>query len=523
VLAAVAAELRATLLPCRVQKVRQPSGTELVLDLYGKQCGAKKLFLSADPKNARIYLTQVKRESPTLPPGFCQIARKYLEGAWLEAISLPYFDRILHLEFKSVEGEPVTLVIELMGRNSNVVLSSGAGAQIVRGVLRDAREGVRDLRHGLLYEPPPGVFQGLDAPLGKFADTEAQLRGGRTALLTLLATEQFSPHSVQEASGQSLGVWAFEPLSLALMQRTPEASISLALDRFWATQTEENNDASERLALTKEIATEIQRCDKVLADQLRTLTEAERADEYEQSGNLLLAALGQLTRGMQSVCVTDFYSVNGSERQILLDPKKSPQENAESYFDRARKARDAAEHAARRFAETKALKSEWEKLKTISDLPTLSARVSALRRGEKPLAKQQPKPGERKFDGHKIRTYILKESVSVEWTLLIGENATSNDYLLTRLASPSDLWMHVRGDTGAHGVLRTNNHPERISESIIRKAASIVAARSGSEKHAGLVPVDITQRRYVRKPRGAKPGLALYTQARTIDVEPDLA
>lgn len=105
------------------------------------------------------------------------------------------------------------------------------------------------------------------------------------------------------------------------------------------------------------------------------------------------------------------------------------------------------------------------------------------------------------------------------WTLYVGENALANDHLLTRVAAPSDIWMHVRGATGAHGVLRTNGHPERVSEELLRKAAAIVAARSG-EKHARMVPVDITQRRYVRKPRGAKPGQATYSQARTLDVEP---
>jgi predicted ribosome quality control (RQC) complex YloA/Tae2 family protein len=80
----------------------------------------------------------------------------------------------------------------------------------------------------------------------------------------------------------------------------------------------------------------------------------------------------------------------------------------------------------------------------------------------------------------------------------------------------------VRGATGAHGILRTNNRPERVSENILRKAAAIVAAKSGASKHSSLVPVDITERRYVRKPKGAKPGLATYSQARTLDVTPEL-
>ena len=107
------------------------------------------------------------------------------------------------------------------------------------------------------------------------------------------------------------------------------------------------------------------------------------------------------------------------------------------------------------------------------------------------------------------------------WTLLVGENAEANDYLLKRLASPSDLWMHVRGASGAHGVLRTLGKPEKVTDGALRQAAGMVAARSKGEKHASLVPVDVVERRYVRKPKGAGPGRVTFTRGRTLDVKPE--
>ena len=108
------------------------------------------------------------------------------------------------------------------------------------------------------------------------------------------------------------------------------------------------------------------------------------------------------------------------------------------------------------------------------------------------------------------------------FTLLVGETAEANDYLTTRVGAPADLWLHVRAGTGAHGILRTGGKPQSVPEGVLRRAAEIVAARSGKAvKHSGLVAVDITEKRHVRKPRGAKPGLVTYARERTLDVSPN--
>lgn len=507
-LAAVVAELRATLVGARVQKVQQPTANEVILSVYGR-AGARRLLISADPQSARMHLTQHKRENPTPPLGFCQVARKYVEGAWIEAVELPYPDRIVHLVCRSVDGERVTLACELMGRNANVVLLSGAG--VVRGVLR--KGGERDLHHGAAYAPPPGV--NTEAPtLSRFAQAEAAARP-EGELLALTAQGQFAPHSVVE-NEETVGVWAFAPKTVV---GYPRESISVALDTLFVARAEERAESAAKVALLKSLHQELAYRKKALEDTERTLAEATRADAHEQAGNLLLANRALLVKGPESVTVQDFYA-DSAERVISLDPKKSPQENAEAYFDRARKARDAADYAEGRKAD---LEEEQEQLRELLDqaegaeddaLALLQLQLTQLLGGQKIPTPGGGQGARRKFDGHKVRTVFVDD-----WTLLIGENATANDHLLTRVAAPSDIWMHVRGTTGAHGVLRTNGHPERLPESVLHKAAALVAARSG-EKHARLVPVDVTQRRYVRKPRGAKPGQATYSQARTIDVEP---
>jgi len=105
------------------------------------------------------------------------------------------------------------------------------------------------------------------------------------------------------------------------------------------------------------------------------------------------------------------------------------------------------------------------------------------------------------------------------WEVLVGENATSNDYLTTKIAQSNDIWLHARAIPSAHAVIRSQNRPAAVSTAALRLAAEQVARRSDA-KHAGLVPVDYTLKKHVRKPRGAAPGAVTYSHEKTIDVTP---
>lgn len=562
-LAAVAEQLRRLVVGARVQKIQQPSATEIVLAVYG-QSGAQRILLCADPKAFRVHLTQMKRENPVNAPHFCGACRKYLDGAILTDITLPRFDRVLRLIFRAHDGEPVTLIAELMGRNSNLILASGAG--MIRAGLRPTPpDAPRTLKPGELYADPPGYDTRIDpiqalktgeidalphdfdaarealltrfAGIGKFGAEEALARAkgeGKTpatALRELLEAVQearFAPHSVSDETGKTIGVWAFRPHCVPAGLSHARESISVALDTFYAVAAESGATNDAKTILSRALRTEIKFREKEITSANATLREAERADGYEQTGNNLLAALYKIEKGMASVAAPDLYTDDGAETQIALDPKKTPHENAEAYFARARKARDAAAYAERRKAE---VEDQLSQLITLTagletaapdNLPALQSRLTALvgaaRSGASPSSEvRKPKPEARPFAGFRIRTYPIGD-----YTFLVGESSEANDHLTTRVASPSDLWFHVRSAPGAHGVLRTGGKPDRVPDSVIRRAAEIVAARSTAVKHSGIVAVDVIEKRHVRKPRGAKPGLVTYDKERTIDVEPKL-
>ena len=157
ILAAVTDELTRTVAGGKVERVAQPSPLEIVIGLYAR--GAKhSLLLSADPQEARVHLTTLRRDNPAHPPPFCMLLRKHLEGAWLEGVTQPrgFGERILHLEFHAHDGARYTLIAETMGKHSNIILVNapgtilGAAKYITKEVNR-----VREIRPGLAYVPPP--------------------------------------------------------------------------------------------------------------------------------------------------------------------------------------------------------------------------------------------------------------------------------------------------------------------------------------------------------------------------------
>ncbi|MBC8140864.1 MAG: NFACT family protein [Armatimonadetes bacterium] len=562
VLAAVAEELSRALVGARVQKVRQVDATTFTLSLYGERGGASTLLVCADPRDFRVHLTQVRREPLPTATQFLQAARKWLDGATFVEAVLPTWDRLIRLTFRTPENETVYVFAELMGRNANVILATGVGdAPMIRAVLRRASGGERELRPNATYLSPPGTgdkpdprtVMDADVPaapdeaakflaatfsgVSRFAATETVAKaahdgeGYAAALVSMCADAdagRFDPHQIGDADGKTIGVWAFVPRSVPAGLRFRRESISVALDTFYAAMSERVSGADERAALAKALQKETAFREKELASQRQTLAQAERADEFERWGNLLLASpLLVPDGGAASVTLPDLYAdTEGATVTIALDANRSGRENADALFARARKSRDAAEYADGRAAD---LADELEQIAAIMvrlDAAQTDADLEAVREGleeivgaarvgggDKPDKKIVRKP----FDGHKVRTYDIDG-----FTFYVGETADANDHLLTRVASPSDIWMHVRAATGAHGVLRTNKEPTRVPDSVIRKAAAVVAAKSQSVKHSSVVAVDITERRYVRKPRGAKAGLAQYSQARTIDVTPKL-
>ncbi|MCW3058471.1 MAG: hypothetical protein JWQ02_292 [Capsulimonas sp.] len=562
-LAAVTDEISKTVTGGRIERISQPSPLDLVLRIYNM--GAKHdLLLSCDPDHARIHFTSLRRDNPPQPPVFCMLLRKYLDGARVVAADMPsgLGERIFVLEFRTYDGETMTLIAEIMGRHSNLILVNGS--HMILGAAKHIGSDInrfREVLPGVKYHKPPRqlgkrspleAYEGdaeteYDAPSG--SDWLVATYGGVSPFLAREAVARATPPYTEQSLWYGLndalsvlrvGDWApmiwtddygvTQGAYPILLHTVPERfqhrrdSISIAIDH--ASSSIERLDTLTQARSTLQAAlTKIRKQrDRDLEDIDRGLKNAERADEYQQNGDIIQASAHAIVKGQTSVTSPDYYSeTSDAMRTITLDPTLSIRENAERYYKKARKARDSVQALESRrgtiVADILAIASAQTEL----DAATMEETVEAIheRLGERfslRESRQGADKGDRRdapppYEGHKIKTYRSADG----WEILVGENATANDYLTTKVATSSDIWLHVRAATSAHGVIRSQNRPASVSPAALRHAAELVAARS-EVKHSSLIPVDYTLKKYVRKPRKSAPGQVTYNNEKTLYV-----
>ncbi|MCC6729300.1 MAG: NFACT family protein [Chthonomonadales bacterium] len=556
----VTAEIARAIVSGVVQRVTQPADSTLVLTVRAA-ARTHHLLLSAAPAFARAHLTSVRLPNPPAPPAFCMLCRKHLEGAVVHSACQRGFDRILDLVLHS-GGREVTLVAELMGKHSNLVLV-GEGAVVLDAARRitHRQNRFRETLPGRPYVAPPAASGRMDPfsasadlaalaarlpadaesavawlmahvdGLSPFLAAEIAIRAGAASLAdawgdVFRADGDWEPVLVRAPGGRPSGAYPLASVQLPAEDQHRRASLSTALDQFYAVAV----PGAATDAALRDLATSLQRARVAREREARDLdeaaSEAAKADRFREAGELLLANLHRVPEAATEVLVEDLHAEGAPPRAIALDPRLTARENAEACFRRYRKARGAAAHVAERrervARDLEALAGAQEEIRDVRDeaaARALRERLTGAGLLRRPAA--APAMGRRgeergAFGGKRIRLYQGPEG----YDILVGENAEANDYLTTRVAAPNDLWLHVRATTSAHVVVRTANRPDAVPRPVIERAARLAAAHSAS-KHASLVPVDYTLRKHVRRPRGAAPGTAVYQNEKTIHVEPE--
>ncbi|MCS7299975.1 MAG: NFACT family protein [Fimbriimonadales bacterium] len=539
----------------RIQEIRQPDALTIVLHLYWNRA-EHRLLISADAQFARLHCISAKTPNAPTPPPFLQSLRKHIDGGIVRHAQLIGFDRIVQMDIQTREGV-FRLMIELMGKHSNVILVEPTG--LIRSALKwvsPRQSELRPIRAGEPYRLPPTRVDGLHNPLtmteadwralwramGNERDWQAHIEGlSRFTAGELEAIAQaqgldgvlewayrlreglWEPVIIREPrTHRAIGAYPFRSLQLPAEWQHTRNSVNIAWEQAFTERVQQARIESLRQSLLPNLRRALQARERALADIERALRDSQQADRWQLYGELILAFGHNLPQGARLLNAPDYTQPDAPTIAIPIDPEKSLAENAERYFQKARRARDGqAELKARR----ERLQEEASQLRyalhTAEQDPTEDTLRQlydeAKRRGwlRDTLAPTPAKRAEKDpFEGHKIRQHLSPDGYQV----LVGENAQANDYLLTRLAKPNDWWLHVRTGTGAHVIIRTENQPQRVPRSTLEFAARL-AAQNSADKHARIVEVDYTLRKYVRKPKGAPPGFALYTHEKTLRVE----
>ena len=516
----LANELRARLVGSKIDRVRQPEKDTVVLALRGGAGGGGKLLLCFGSGSARACLTTAEYENPPQPPMFCMLLRKHLLGARITDVTQPEGERMLLLRLAAFDelGDSAekTLAVELLGRNANLILVDGSG-HIIDAARRVDQEmsPLRQLLPGLIYrlppKPDPGKFSGLSPLIRR----EMEWRGLPPTPESLEGLERTPTMLVQDAKPMD---FTFLPI----LQYGPSTESvtypgwSALLEAFYAEKDRTEHLKSRAKALTKLVRGAKNRTERKLALRLQELAATEDRETDKRRGDLITANIWRMEPGMDSVTVEDFYQPDSPAVTIPLDPRRSPARNAADYYRKYAKKKTAREHLTALIGENRteaeylaSVAVELDRAQTQADLDVIrqelvragylrEQRGSGKRRGEKPA---QP----------------MRFVTSAGLEVLVGRNNLQNDELTFKLARRTDLWLHAQKLHGAHVILRCEGgQPDERS---VYEAACLAAFWSEGGQ-AGRVAVDVTQTRNVKKPKGARPGMVLYTDQRTVIAEP---
>jgi len=557
ILAAVAEELNKKLTGGRVREIYQPSALDIVLTIRHE--GANyTLLASADAQWPRVYLTTHRRPNPKTPANFCMLLRKHLEGSRFVGVEQVNFDRILHIDFEAYDGERLTLIIEIMGKHSNVVLVNQA--RRILGAVKPigrSKNRYREILPGKQYTYPPSqhkinpltvtreqfdsrmaeTFKGDDVVswlvktfcgISPFAASEIVQRASLGSydlsevfeeLFADIRTGNFLPVLITDDAGHTVGYYAFPSVQYPESNQHERTSISAVAEMYYATAIPRHSFEQAKQTFVGQLRKELKAREQAITSIKESLEECKNAERFKQVGELILAQLSSIPKEAETVELTDYYHPETPSIFVELDPHLTAAENAEAYFRKYQKLTSGAEALRDRLheigTEIQVLKKVMLSADSVTSLEQIESLASTLENYAIRLRKQEQVSAEKhraEFEGHRIAKID-----SNGWEILVGQDSDANDYLLTRVARPMDYWVHVKASPSAHVIIRTNGRPERVPQSVLMEAAEL-AVRNSDSKHSSLVPVDYTLRKYVRKPKGAPPGKVLYQNEKTVFV-----
>ena len=564
-------ELNKKLLGGKIDKVYQPENDEVVLHIRNNKENFK-LVLSCSASNPRVYLANnYKKENPINAPMFCMLFRKYIQGGNIVNISQIGFERIIKISVESFDElkEKTTkdIIIEIMGRHSNIILTHSLDNKIIDSAKRipPSVSRVRQILPGQNYVLPPeqDKLNPIDeVSLNLFVDTLTSFNGpifkaiyskflgvspviakeicfraniDENTLIDEISSNDISKvykefHNlfkfiinniynpsmiIDESIDKVLDFSCINLSQFSNLSIINDDSISKILENYYATKDIKDRIHQRSSDLRKSISIKLDRLYNKLNKQEKELIESENAEIYKIKGELITSYIYMIEKGMESVEVANFYDPEYKNITISLNPNFTPSENAQKYFKKYNKMKTAKKEITSQIEITKEeinyleniiLSIEnCENLAELMDIREELSKVGYLR------AKNNIKKET------KLTTKPHEFISSNGFKILVGKNNKQNDNLTLKIASNEDIWMHTKNIPGSHVIIKTEG--KEVPDETIFEGAMLAAFFSKS-KMSSQVPVDYTKKKNVKKPNGSKPGMVIYETNSTIYVTP---
>ncbi|MCL2189497.1 MAG: NFACT family protein [Defluviitaleaceae bacterium] len=563
-LAGVVHELERLLVGGRVDKIIQPEADEVVIGIRAGGVN-HKLMLTANASAPRVHLSGAAKVAPLNAPLFCMVLRKHVSGGRVLAVRQPDFERIIifEIENRTEMGDTArkTLIIEMMGKHSNIILTDHAG-KVLDAIkhVPPSLSAVRTILPNAMYEAPPN--RGKENPLQTKLDVNTLAQTGiaqaifakYNGISPLFAAEicarakihpeafklspeegtqltqkfdeamekiknnTFEPHMYYSETGKPLDFTPWPFLHYNPHRAEACASFSQMLEKFYEKRDTDYRLQQRTTDLRKLVNTLLERARKKAFTHEKSLADTHNRDTLRIKGELLTAFLHKIERGAASFTAENFYEEN-TMLEIALDPTLTPSENAQRYFRQYNKQKRA--NAALRaqisqnnddIAYLESVSAALQNANAEEDIAEIRAELAGqgfVKRRPLQSGKKQPKQRESK---------PLHYTTPDGYDVYVGKNNTQNDQLTLRTARATDIWLHTKDIPGSHVILLTRG--DEPSETAILFAANLAAYHSKARESSN-VPVDYVARKHVRKPAGAKPGYVIYDYHKTVYVTPE--
>ena len=528
-------ELRSELLNGRIQKINQPFEQELVLQIRSNR-KSHRLLLSAHPVFGRIQLTESTFENPAQPSTFIMVLRKYLQGAVIESIEQIENDRIVEITVsnKNEIGDHIqaTLIIEIMGKHSNILLVDKSSHKILEVIkhIGFSQNSFRTLVPGAAYIAPPSTealnpftikdeklfeilqtqeltaknLQNLFQGLGRDTATELekQLLNDKLATFRNFFGQETKPCLTDKS-------FSCVPFSTKIEGHF--SSLSQLLDVYYKDKAERDRVKQQASELIRRVENELQKNRQKLKKQEKELLATENAEEFRQKGELLTTFLHQVPNDQDQVILENYYT--NQPITIALDKALTPNQNAQRYFKRYQKLKEAVKYLTDLIEETKATILYLESVETVLNQAGLDEiaeireeliQTGFIRRRQREKIQKRQKPEQ----------YLASDGKTI---IYVGRNNLQNEELTFKMARKEELWFHAKDIPGSHVVISDNLNPTDE----VKTDAAEVAAYFSKGRLSNLVQVDMIEVKKLNKPTGGKPGFVTYTGQKTLRVTPD--
>ena len=560
---AVAHELETKLSGGRVERVNQPEKDEIVLLVHSARKNYK-LSICAGANNPRIALTAKNKENPATPPQFCTALRKYLTGARILSVKQMGFERVIEICFDSRDEmgfyKPMTLYCEIMGKYSNIIFcdENKRIVSVIRPVDFTTSQ-KRQVLPGMEYELPPpqdkldptsvtkekflelasqrdseyptdkfimNTFLGISALVAReiavrstltLTENAENVYGAFEYIMRLLCTNKYVPTMVLDENKRPIEYCFIDVKQYEGKYETKEYSdISELLDTFFDSRDSYDHTRQRAADLFKLLENHKNRLIRKIAAQTEELELCAKKDEFKNVGDLITAYIWMLKKGMKKASLADYNDPEMKEICVELDPRLTPSQNAQQYYKKYNKAKNAEI----------ALKIQLDIAK--KDLYFIESEIDLLSRttAQSELDEIRRELIESGYAGKSFKKVMSKNSkikpheyvTANGFKLLVGKNNLQNDMLTFKTAEKNDWWFHVKGAPGSHVIMICDGvEPPEIDFTQAATVAAIYSSRSDNAK----IDVDYTKVRHLHKPTGAKPGFVTYTTYWSAVVTPD--